>query len=90
MGWEEGTIARLSTGEEELGVKQALVILGAIDVAPKAFLAELYGLTAGGLTAELDELKTSIGSMVNLLVKNGVVTADAVASAVAAQVRSRR
>ena len=55
-----------------------------IGVDPDAFFAELYGLTAGPLPSELAELQAMIGSIVNLLVKNDVVTAGAVARAVAA------
>ncbi len=85
LGWEAGTIRRLLTGKEELGVRQVLAILGVIDVDPKAFFAELYGLTVGGLSADVAELKNMVGSVANLLVKNGVVTADELMNAVAAQ-----
>ncbi len=90
VGWEKGTLDRLLTGEVELSVKQAFMILGVIGVDPEAFFAELYGLASGALPAELAELKSVVGSVVNLLVKNGVVTADAVVSAVAAQARPPR
>ena len=90
VGWKAGTVGRLLAGDDELSVKQAFSILGAIGVDPDAFFAELYGLTAGPLPSELAELQAMIGSIVNLLVKNGVVTADAVARAVAAHTDPRR
>ncbi len=86
LDWETGSIRRLSTGEQELKVEQVLVILAVIGVDQQAFFAELYGLAVDVSPAELAELKTLVGSVVNLLVKNGVVTADDLMSAVAAQV----
>ncbi len=90
LGWEEVTIAQLLAGEEELRVRQVFVILEVIGVDPKAFFAELYGLATGELSAELAELKALVGSVANLLVENGVVTAADLVSAVAAQVNIPR
>ncbi len=90
LGWENVTIAQLLDGEEEMRVRQVLVILDRIGVEPKTFFAEIYGLAAGDLSAELAELKALVGSVANLLVDNGVVTTADLASAVAAQVNIPR
>ncbi len=89
LDWEAGTIRQLLTGEQELKVEQVLAILAVIGVDQKVYFAELYGLPVGGLSAELVELKTLVDSIVNLLVKNDVVTADDLVSAVAAQAAVR-
>ncbi len=86
LDWETGTLRQLLTGEQELKVEQMLEILAVIGVDPKAYFAELYvGLPVGGLSAELVEFKTVVGSVVNLLVKNDVISAEDLMSAVAAQ-----
>ncbi len=89
LSWEEGTIRQLLTGEEELMVEQMLMILDVIGVEPKVFFAELSD-QVGGLSADFAKFKTLVGNVVNLLVKNGVITAADLAIAVAAQSRDGR
>ena len=85
LGWEEGAIGRLLAGEEPLTVEQVFAILGVIRVDSDVFFTELSGPITGTLPLKLAELKTLIGGVVNLLVRNDVITADALANAVAAQ-----
>lgn len=86
LGWDAGHVRQLTAGLERPHVDEVLQILGAIDVDPRAFFAELYGTPpVAALQDELEELKAMIDSVANLLVENRVVTAGELMRAVAAR-----
>ncbi len=87
LGWDRSHIQQLLAGRKGLRVDQLVLILGVIGVEPKAFHAELYGMSPGAedLRAKIAELSTLVDSLANLLVKNQVVTASELTRAVAAR-----
>ncbi len=87
LSWNKGHLEQLMAGRRSLCVDQLSSILGVIGVEPKAFFAERYGmsLTAEELRTEIAELSTLADSLADLLVKNKVITASALARVVAAR-----
>ncbi len=87
LGWDRNHFQQLKYGRKRLRVEEVLAVLGAIGVEPGEFFAELYGLPPRSESPhdEIADLSALADGLVNLLVKNGHLTAGELARAVAAR-----
>ncbi len=87
LGWDKGHIRQLNAGLKGLHFDEVLAILQVIGVEPAAFFAELYGMPPRDPAPQVEvaELTAMADGLVNLLVRNGRITAGELARAVVAR-----
>ncbi len=97
LGWGQSYISQLVTRQKSLRLEQVLSILQAIGVEPRIFFGELYAsaprLGAGPYQApssalphrELEQMRSMLQGLTELLVKRGLITQRGLSQAVAEQ-----
>ncbi len=95
LGWGRSYISQLLTKQKALRVEQVLLILSVVGIDPREFFQELYGAAfyrgprlqtqeAGEETLhrELEELRSLVHGLADLLLGEGLITAEDLSVAV--------
>ncbi len=97
LGWGRSYISQLLTKQKSLRVEQVLLILSVVGIDPREYFQQLYGASiyrgasprlraemedAGELQREVEDLRTLVHGLADLLLGEGLITADDLSSAV--------
>ncbi len=102
LGWGRSYISQLLTKQKALRVEQVLLILSVIGIEPSDFFQEIYGMSyyrgsgipvedaedEAGLRRQLENLRTMVHGLAELLLGRKVISAEDLSSAI--EVASRR
>ncbi len=98
LGWGRSYISQLLTRQKALRVEQVLLILSVVGIDPREFFQELYGVdlyrgagpprqqaegeAAGELQREVEDLRSLVHGLADLLLGEGLITAGDFSAAV--------
>ncbi len=98
LGWGRSYISQLLTRQKALRVEQVLLILSVVGIDPREFFQELYGVdlyrgagpprlqaegeAAGELQREVEDLRSLVHGLADLLLGEGLITAGDLSAAV--------